>query len=95
MMWILIETNTKGTQKKFMGAKNYDTLIKYINTFMNIRKIDDYHFDSEQKEFVIQMCELLDWRDYKDDKHKKSEKIWNLQTKKSGHGTLPRCKKTS
>ena len=32
MMWILIEQNVNGKNKKFMGAKNYDRLIKYINT---------------------------------------------------------------
>ena len=55
MMWILIEQNVNGKNKKFMGAKNYDRLIKYINTFENVRKKDDYHFDSENKEFIIQM----------------------------------------
>ena len=39
MIWVLIEMNIKGTKKKFMGAKNYDTLIKYINTFEDVRKL--------------------------------------------------------
>ena len=78
MMWILIEMNIKGTKKKFMGAKNYDTLIRYINAFDDVRKIDDYHFDSNDKEFIIQMCEMLDWRDIAYDKHQKSKKTWDL-----------------
>ena len=78
MIWILIEMNINGKQKKFMGSKNYDILIKYINTFESVRKIDDYHFDSESKEFIIQMCEMLDWRDYKNDKFTKGKKIRNL-----------------
>lgn len=81
MMWILIEQNVNGKNKKFMGAKNYDRLIKYINTFENVRKKDDYHFDSETKEFIIQMCEMLDWREY-NDKYQKSKKTRYLQTKK-------------
>ena len=72
MIWVLIEMNIKGTKKKFMGAKNYDTLIKYINTFEDVRKIDDYHFDSNDKEFIVQMCEMLEWRDFAYDKHQKS-----------------------
>ena len=78
MIWILIELNIKGTKKKFMGAKNYDTLIKYINTFEDVRKIDDYHFDSNDKEFIIQMCVMLEWWDFAFDKHQKSKKTWNL-----------------
>lgn len=77
-MWILIEMNIKGTKKKFVGSHNYDTLIRYINTFENVRKIDDYHFDSADKEFTIQMCEMLDWRCGPYDKHKKSKKTWNI-----------------
>ena len=82
MMWILIEMNIKGTHKKFMGSKNYDTLIKHINTFEDVRKIDDYHFESADKNFIIQMCEMLDWREVAYDKHSKGEKTRYLQTKK-------------
>ena len=78
MIWVLIEMNIKSTKKKFMGAKNYDTLIKYINTFEDVRKIDDYHFDSNDKEFIIQMCEMLEWRDFAYDKHQKSKKTWTI-----------------
>lgn len=78
MIWVLIEMNIKGTKKKFMGAKNYDTLIKYINTFEDVRKIDDYHFDSNDNEFIIQMCEMLEWRDFAYDKHQKSKKTWTI-----------------
>ena len=80
MIWILIEINEKKKDIKYMGAKNYDTLIKYINTY-NTKKISDYYFISDKKEFVIHMCEMLDWRE-NNDKYQKSKKTRYLQTKK-------------
>lgn len=95
MIWLLIQMNLKGTKKKFMGAKNYDRLLLYINTFDGIRKIDDYHFDSDEYDFVIQMCEMLDWREFVYDKHQKGKKTWNLQKTKGGQRVVSKDKRRS
>lgn len=78
MMWILVEQKYNSSHKRFIGAKNYDTLIKYINTFDDVRKKDDYHFETHDVEFIIQMCEVIEWREQKYDKHQKGKKARNL-----------------
>ena len=93
MMWLLIQLNEKKTETKYMCSKNYDKLIMYINTFVGVKKIDDYYFISEHNEFIIHMCEILDWRESVYDKHQESKKTWNLQKTKCKQTIISRNKK--
>lgn len=64
-MWVLIQSNEKGTRRKFVVSESYNKLLSYINKFINVKKYDDYHFVSNDKEiieFVINLSECLDRR---------------------------------
>ena len=60
MMWVVTITSKKSI--KIKSARNYDTIIKYINSYLNVRKKDDYNFYSDEYEFHIYMSEILERR---------------------------------
>jgi hypothetical protein len=74
-MWLLIQTNERGTKRKYVTSINYDRLIYYINKFNNVKKINDYYFisnDSEVIEFKIFLSDNLDGRLYNEYKQTNS-----------------------
>ena len=77
MFWVLIIVDNKG-KKKFVGALNYDKLMLYINKYSNVKKRDDYNFESDEFTFTINMVEMLDWRDFRYGEYKKGKKTWDI-----------------
>lgn len=63
-MWVLCQLNKNGYKIKYLTSKSYSDIVKYINTFQDTKKIDDYNFigynGDEELKFSIYIAENLD-----------------------------------
>ena len=57
-MFVLIQNDLEGHEKYIM-SKSYNDLIDYINTFENVKKLNDYNFMSNQLFFMIKLGEVI------------------------------------
>lgn len=60
-MWLCIQRDVHNNQRiKYVTSVNWDDIIKYINQFENVKKLNDYKYISYDLEFDIRLCDNLD-----------------------------------
>lgn len=58
-MWFLIQTNVSKTRYKFLCTRDYDKIMKYIKSFVDVVRKNEYEYQSNDIIFYIRFGEEM------------------------------------